>query len=117
MKYFVPPKPINFGSNGVYDEPRSILQSIPELKIVEMYRIREYAYCCGAGGGVPQTHPNVAKSAALQRLDEAQDVQAEILVTACQNCRQNFTRWSDDNKIPIVDIVDLVYQATGLEEF
>lgn len=116
MKYFVPPKPINFGSNGVYDEPRSILRAIPGLQFVEMHRIREYAYCCGAGGGVPETHPNVAKSAALQRLEEAQDVQAELLVTSCQNCRLNFTRWSNENNIPTTDIVDLVYQATGLEE-
>ena len=71
MRYFVPPKPINYGVNGVFDAPRQVLRAIPGLQFIEMYRIREYAYCCGGGGGVPDAHPNVARSAAIQRMDEA----------------------------------------------
>lgn len=37
---------------GVYEPPREILRSIPGIELVEMYRIKEYAWCCGAGGGV-----------------------------------------------------------------
>jgi len=109
MRYFTPPKPINYGTGGVFDAPREILRAIPGLQFVEMHRIREYAYCCGGGGGVPAAHPNVARSAALQRMDEARDVGAEMLVTACQHCRQNLDRTST----PVVDLVDLVYTAAG----
>jgi len=109
MRYFTPPKPINYGTGGVFDAPREILRAIPKLRFVEMHRIREYAYCCGGGGGVPAAHPNVARAAALQRLDEARDVGAEMLVTACQHCRQNLDRTST----PVVDLVDLVYTAAG----
>jgi Fe-S oxidoreductase len=109
MRYFTPPKPINYGSGGVFDAPREVLRTIPGLRFVEMHRVREYAYCCGGGGGVPDAHPNVARSAALQRLDEACDVGAETLVTACQHCRQNLDRIST----PVVDLVDLVYTAAG----
>ena len=115
MRYFVPKKPINFGSNGVYDKPRAILRTIPGLKFVEMHRIREYGYCCG-GGGVPEAHPNVSKSAALQRMDEAHDVNAELIVTACQNCILTLNQWRTEDQIPTIDIVDLIFQATGLEE-
>jgi len=111
MKYFTPPKPINYGTNGVFDAPREILRAVPNLQFVEMHRIREYAYCCGGGGGVPDTHPNVARTAATQRVDEARDVGAERLVTACQHCRQNLSRTST----PVVDVVDLVYEAAGLQ--
>jgi Fe-S oxidoreductase len=114
MHYFVPPKPINYGVNGVFDAPRQVLHSLPGVQFIEMHRIREYAYCCGGGGGVPDAHPNVARSAAIQRLDEARDVGAEVLVTACQHCRQNLTRWQDQTTLPVVDLVDLVYQAAGL---
>ncbi len=114
MRYFVPPKPINYGVNGVFDAPRQVLRAIPGLQLVEMHRIREYAYCCGGGGGVPDTHPTVARSAALQRVDEARDVGAETLVTACQHCRLNLTRWQEELAAPVVDLVDLVYQASGL---
>jgi Fe-S oxidoreductase len=37
--------------NGIYDEPREVLKSIPGLEIVEMPDTRENALCCGGGGG------------------------------------------------------------------
>jgi heterodisulfide reductase subunit D len=114
MTYFVPPKPINYGVNGVYDAPREILRSIPGLQLSEMQRIREYAYCCGGGGGVPDTHPKVARSAALQRLAEAQASGADTLVTSCQHCRQNLSGWKEDGTMPVTDLVDLIYDAAGL---
>ena len=114
MRYFVPPKPINYGVNGVYDPPRQLLSAVPGIHFVEMHRIREYAYCCGGGGGVPDAHPEVARNAAAQRLDEARDVGAEMLVTACQHCRRNMTQSQKDEPMPVVDLIDLVYEAAGL---
>lgn len=114
MRYFAPPKPINYGTNGVFDAPRQVLSAIPGLHFVEMHRIREYAYCCGGGGGVPDAHPNVARRAAAQRIDEAQDVGADILVTACQHCRSNLTYSQEESPLPVVDLVDLVYDAVWL---
>jgi heterodisulfide reductase subunit D len=114
MRYFTPPKPINYGTRGVFEIPRQILHAIPGLRFVEMHRVREYAYCCGGGGGVPDAHPNVARSAALQRIDEAHDVGAEMLVTACQHCRQNLTCWQEGTSMQVMDLVDLVYNAAGL---
>jgi Fe-S oxidoreductase len=116
MTYFVPPKPINYGVNGVYDAPRQVLNKIPGLELQEMQRRREYAYCCGGGSGVPDTNPNVARSAALQRMEEASNTGAEILITACQHCRYNLTRWTDDNGLPVFDLVDILHQAAGLEQ-
>ena len=116
MTYFVPPKSINYGVNGVFDAPRQVLNNIPGLELQEMQRRREYAYCCGGGGGVPDTNPNVARSAALQRMEEASNTGAEILITACQHCRYNLTRWTDDNGLPVFDLVDILHQAAGLEQ-
>ena len=116
MTYFVPPKPINYGVNGVFDAPRQILSCIPGLQLVEMPRIREYAFCCGGGGGVPDTHPNVARSAALQRIEEARAVGAGSLITACQHCRQNLTRWQADGPTPVIDLIDIIYEAAGLSQ-
>jgi len=114
MRYFTPPKLINYGVKGVFDAPRQVLRAIAGLRVVEMYRIREYAYCCGGGGGVPVAHPRVARSAAIQRVAEAVNVGADMLFTACQHCRYNLTRWQDGPSMPVMDLVDLVYEATGL---
>lgn len=114
MRYFVPPKPINYGTNGVYEAPRQILQAVPGLRFVEMHRVREYAYCCGGGGGVPDAHPDVARDAAMHRLDEAEAAGADLVATACQHCRHNLTRWGANPTLQVTDIVDLVHQAAGL---
>jgi len=116
MTYHVPDKPVNRGTNGVYEAPRNILRSIPGLEFVELYRIREYSFCCGGGGGVPQAYPALAGSAARHRLDEAKAVGAEHLATACHQCRLTLalareTAVQDD---PVIhDVIDLVYQAAA----
>jgi len=117
MTYTDPPKEINRGVNGVYDPPRQILRAIKGLDFVEMYRIREYSYCCGGGGGVPLAYPELARSAALDRLGEAKDVGAEYLVTACHHCRANLSKSQQAPKkplLPVIDIIDLVYEAADI---
>ena len=118
MTYTEPPKEINRGANGVYDPPRQILRAIRGLDFIEMYRIREYSYCCGGGGGVPLAYPDLARSTALDRLEEAVDVGAECLVTACHHCRANLSESQQSLEkplLPVVDIVDLVYEAAEID--
>lgn len=114
MTYYVPSKPITYGVGGVYDAPRQVLRAVPGVQLVEMHRTREYAYCCGGGGGVPEAHPRVARSAAVQRVAEAGDVGAELVVSACQHCRRNLADCQDGSPMPVVDLVDLVHEASGL---
>lgn len=118
MTYTDPPKEINRGVNGVYEPPRQILRAIKGLDFVEMYRIREYSYCCGGGGGVPLSYPGLALSAAIDRLEEAKDVGAECLVTACHHCHASLSKPQhalEKPLIPVVDIIDLVCEAADVK--
>jgi len=117
MTYADPPREINRGIRGVFDPPRRILRAIRGLDFVEMARIREYSFCCGGGGGVPQAYPDLARRTALHRLEEAAGVGAECLVTACHHCRANFheAQGSPQDGLPVLDIIDLVYEASGIE--
>ncbi len=118
MKHAVPAKEINRGVNGVYDAPRQLLRAVNGLDFTEMFRTREYAYCCGGGGGVPEAFPELAHSAAAHRLEEASDVGAECLVTACHHCVENLERAqkpAEREALTVIDIIDLVYEAAGLE--
>jgi len=108
-----PPRKKRFGTNGIYDIPREILKAIPGLKLTEMHRIREYAWCCGAGSGVKEAYPDFAESTAAKRIEEARSVGAEALVSSCPWCKSNFedcTNKTGDN-IKVYDIIDLVQQA------
>lgn len=118
MQYADPPKGINRGVGGVFDAPRQVLGAIPGLALVEMPRIREYAFCCGGGGGVPEAFPELARRTALHRLEEAAGTQAEYLVTACHHCRANLSAAQAPptaQALPVVDIIDLVHEAAGIE--
>ena len=46
-------------------------QSIPGVKLTEMTRIKEYSWCCGAGGGVSESNPEFAQWTAQERIEEA----------------------------------------------
>ena len=109
-----PPKEKRFGTKGVYDIPREILRSIPGVELREMPRIREYAYCCGAGGGVKEAYPEFSEFTAANRLEEARSTGAEALVSSCPWCKSNFTEAVNGSKgsLEILDVIDLVQRAT-----
>ncbi|MGP3667137.1 MAG: (Fe-S)-binding protein [Candidatus Bathyarchaeota archaeon] len=111
----VPPKPIRRGTNGVYEAPRNILRNIPGLKLIEMERIREYAYCCGAGGGVKSAFPDFALWVAGKRIEEAKATGAEALVSCCPFCATNFKDALKERseKMNYYDITELVLMAIG----
>jgi len=108
-----PPKPIRRGANGVYELPREVLKSIPGLELVEMERIREYSWCCGAGGGVKDAFPDFALWTAGERIEEAEATAAEAIVTTCGWCERNFIDAINENgiKMKVYDILELVQQA------
>jgi Fe-S oxidoreductase len=78
-----------------------------------MERIREYAWCCGAGGGVKTTMDDFALWTASERIAEAQSVGAEAIVTACSWCERNLKDAvsAQGNRMQVLDIVELVKQA------
>jgi Fe-S oxidoreductase len=101
---------------GVYDAPRNILKAIPGVELVEMYRIKEYGWCCGAGGGVKEAFPDFSTWTATERLLEAKSVGAKAIVSACSWCERNFLdamaeNQDQDIKMEVFDIVQLVKEA------
>jgi len=108
-----PPKKYRRGANGVYDIPREILKRIPGLRLVEMYRTRESAWCCGSGGGVKEAFPDFAIWTGAERLKEAKAVGAKAIVSACPWCTRNFldTASETGEKIEVYDLIDLVQKA------
>jgi Fe-S oxidoreductase len=108
-----PPKPRYNGAWGIYEPPRNILKAIPGMKLIEMERNRENAWCCGAGGGVKEAYPDFAKWTASERIEEAKSTGAEAIVTACPWCERNLadTNPGSGRKMKVYDIIELVQQA------
>ena len=73
---------------GIYDEPREIIGKIaPNFR--EMRHNRANALCCGAGGGVRGAFPKNSIEMARRRLEEVEEVGAEIVLTECNSCVHN----------------------------
>jgi Fe-S oxidoreductase len=113
IRIFDPPKEFRRGIYGIYEPPRDVLRSIPGLKLVEMDRTKEYAWCCGAGGGVNETNPDFAKWTAKERITEAESTGAEAIVTACPGCEQSFNDAIKGNgsSLKVYDVVELLEKA------
>jgi Fe-S oxidoreductase len=77
--------------NGVYLEPRRILQAIPKTKLAEMERSRNTTFCCGGGGGLMwiEEQPGTTKINQM-RIEDVLKTGAETVVTACPYCLQMF---------------------------
>lgn len=106
------------GRTGIYDSPRKVLTAVPGLELVEMERIREYSWCCGAGGGVHEAFPEFAGWTARERIEEAIATGADALVTACPWCVRTFRDATTDRAVslPIYDLTDLALQSAGIQE-
>ncbi len=121
---YEPPKEYRRGTKGIYDVPRNILKRMNNcLEFVEMYRIAEYAYCCGSGGGVKAAYPEMALNAVVERLEEAEHVLNEamqnrnknvekVLVSTCPFCKTNFEHGLEVTRksIKYLDINQLVWE-------
>ncbi len=101
--------------NGIYEEPRQVLQSIPGLELVEMLDSREDSLCCGGGGGRIWMETKKGERFSDLRIEQALEVGASILAVACPYCMLNFEdsvlTLDKGNVIEIKDIAELVQEA------
>ena len=96
---------------GIYDAPRKLLGSFPRLEFIEMPRSRENGVCCGTSGW--SNCSGCSREIQMQRLHEARNTGAEVLVTACPKCQIHFmcTKEAFNLDMEITDIFDLLAQC------
>jgi heterodisulfide reductase subunit D len=95
---------------GVYLAPRAILRSIPGVELVEMERNQRWAWCCGGGGGVAEAYPELAQWNAQDRMREAAETGAELVLTSSALCQRSFSNFSC-GVLPTQDLLEFACQA------
>jgi len=101
---------------GIYEAPRNLLKNIQNSTFVEFDALRNYSHCCGAGGGVKSSNPDLALKAAINRIQEARDKSIEVIVSSCPFCEKNLKDGvtEDASNIEVVDITE--YLLTSLKK-
>ncbi len=101
--------------NGIYDEPRGVLEKVPGLELSEMPDCRVDSLCCGGGGGRVWMETQKGERFSDLRIEQAMGVGAEVLVTACPYCITMFedSRITLDvtEKIEIKDITEIIAES------
>lgn len=109
-------------ANGIFDQPRALLEAIPGVELVEMAHNHTNSLCCGGGGGGMWLDGFQWEKAHVRlsdwRVREAMDVNANILAVACP---YETPRFEDAAKIMpgadllrVRDIVELLAEAMGI---
>ncbi len=106
--------------NGIYEAPRTILQAVPGMQLVEMERNRAKAFCCGAGGGRMWMEEDLGERINDLRTDQAIAVQAGTVAVACPFCLTMVTDGIKDRQkeesMAALDIAEIVWKSMGLGE-
>ncbi|MEW6671700.1 MAG: (Fe-S)-binding protein [Thermodesulfobacteriota bacterium] len=101
--------------NELYDQPRDILKKIPGLELIELPDSRRDSLCCGGGGGrIWMDTPKNERFSDL-RLQQAREVGAEVLATACPYCITNFEEsrlnLEFENVLEVKDITEIIQEV------
>ena len=101
--------------NDVYDPQRNAIDAIPGTERVEMDRSRQKGMCCGAGGGLMWVEEEAGKNVNQKRLDQALEVEPDILATACPFCMIMMEDGIKNSNADLEDkdIAELVADALG----
>jgi Fe-S oxidoreductase len=102
----------------VYEPPRTVLEAVPELELVEMADNRERAMCCGSTAWVNCSA--CSKVIQNEKLRQARETGARVMLTACPKCQIHLSCASRDQDpgqaVQVVDVVTWVGGAGGSGE-
>ena len=101
--------------NDIYQPPRQIISSIPDMRLVEMEKNRERGFCCGGGGGHMWLEERTGRRINELRTEQAIETKAQIVITACPFCLQMFDDGikakAAEEWLKVMDIAELVAQS------
>jgi Fe-S oxidoreductase len=105
-------------SLGLIEEPRQILSAVEDIELIETeWTNREWATCCGGGGGFEAVFPELSQVLAVNRTKELLETGAEIIVTHCPGCIMQLKSGLKELKVSGVEVLDLAQiVAMAMEE-
>jgi len=101
--------------NDIYEQPRQILNNMPDVMAVEMERNRERGFCCGGGGGRMWLEERIGTRISEMRIEQVIETKAQVVATACPFCLQMFDdaikAKAVEESLKVIDIAELVAES------
>ena len=97
---------------GLHEPARAVLGSIFGQAPLEMLGDRAKAFCCGEGGGMVLTNPEIAREAAARRYEQARTTGADLLITSSPASASLLSQVKTGGPI-VKDLVEIVAEALG----
>ncbi len=98
--------------NSVYDQPRSVLQSMAKDGFKELDRYGRESFCCGAGGARMWMEETIGKRINLERSEEIVGKQVQNVAVGCPFCltmiEDGMKELYKEDEIKTQDIAELV---------
>ncbi|MBN1291461.1 MAG: (Fe-S)-binding protein [Candidatus Latescibacteria bacterium] len=101
---------------GIFREPRELLQMIPGVEFIEM---KDADRCCGGAGTFSYTHHNLSRKVGSRKADSIRHTDARFVSTPCPSCKMQlddliYHEGIEARTIHPVEILDMSYMNKAL---
>lgn len=108
--------PCYIGRQGdqIFEEPRSILNCINGITLVEFEMNRDASTCCGGGGLLRAVYPKLSLEVSKEKIElQAKPLGVDAIVSCCPFCDVNLKEGVEELKtdIKVYDIVNMLEEA------
>jgi glycolate dehydrogenase iron-sulfur subunit len=98
---------------GIWKEPRSLLQMIDGVDLVEL---PEADWCCGSAGSQLITHYQLSRKVMQRKIDNLESTQAQVIASGCPGCQMQLNaglrqRGLDVQVVHPVELLDWSYSG------
>ena len=103
----------NYGRfNGIYDEPRDLIQNVPGARMEEVETSRSKGTCCGAGGGRMWMEEPKDQRVNIMRADQLLVTKPDVIATSCPFCKIMLGSAVNEkglgDKVQVMDVMEIV---------
>lgn len=102
--------------NGIYDEPRDVVEAVPGQKVMEMDLHHHRGMCCGAGGARMWMEEREGERINHRRAKQALELEPDEIATACPFCLIMLRDGTTDLKrtdVAVRDVAEMLADATA----
>ncbi len=101
--------------NGVFDQPRKLIEMATGKAPLEMKKNRELSFCCGAGGGRMWMEETEGTRINMARVNQAMESDPDTICVCCPYCvtmmEDGLTDIKAPEKVKVIELSELVEKA------